>query len=228
MTSTTTRPPSALRFDGTGVWLDGFDVRKGATGIARGTAHVEWLGHYSFNADARDVPVDAIQMWTFHQAPLTGTVEFTANGSGNFIEPEYEVKGRIRDLYVADEGIGTISGPHQDARRRDVLRDGGRVSPRLGVTGTGRMVLLGDYAGELQFRFTDTSIDPYVRVLMPGLSPFASVVASGTVRAAGSFISPEGVAARDPRGQGRHAAVRLPAAERRSARHRASTRASSR
>lgn len=186
---------SPLRFDGTGVWLNGFEIRKGGTGLARGTARVEWLGHYAFNADARDIPVDAIQMWTFHQAPLTGTVEFTANGSGQMIEPEYEVRGRIRDLYVADEGIGTISG--RIKMRGDEMSfemEGG--SPRLGVTGTGRMMLIGDYAGEVQFRFTDTSIDPYVRVLMPGVSPFASVVASGTVRAAGSFITPEGVSAR--------------------------------
>jgi hypothetical protein len=186
---------SALRFDGTGVWLDGFEVHKGDTGIARGTAHVEWLGDYSFNADARNVPVDSVQMLTYHQAPLTGTIEFTASGGGNLIEPEYEVRGRIRDLYVADEGIGTISGRIK-MKGDEMSFEMEAGSPRLAMTGSGRMVLLGDYAGELQFRFTDTSLDPYARVFMPTLSPFASLVGSGSIRAAGSFISLNGVAAR--------------------------------
>jgi hypothetical protein len=186
---------SPLRFDGTGVWLDGFEVRKGDTGIARGTAHVEWLGDYSFNCDGRNVPIEAIQMWSFNEMPLHGFVEFTASGSGNLVMPEYEARGRLRDVFVGEEGVGTISGRvkmHGDEMSFEM--EGG--SPRMGVTGTGRMMLLGDYAGELQFRFTDTSLDPFARVFMPGLSPFASVVASGTVRAAGSFITPEGVAAR--------------------------------
>jgi hypothetical protein len=186
---------SPLRFDGTGVWLEGYDVRKGSTGIARGTAHVEWLGTYSFNADARDVPVASLQMWTFPDVPLSGTVEFTANGSGTFVEPTYEARGRIKDLYVKDEGVGTISGRiKMKGDEMSFEMEGG--SSRLAVTGTGRIVLLGDYAGEMQFRFTDTSVDPYARVFMPGLSPFTSLVASGTVRAAGSFISLEGVSAR--------------------------------
>jgi hypothetical protein len=186
---------SPLRFDGTGVWLEGFDVRKGTTGVARGTAHVEWLGHYSFNADARDVPVESIQMWTFPNVPLSGAVEFTASGSGDFVEPTYEARGRIKDLYVKDEGIGTISGRiKMKGDEMSFEMEGG--SSRLAVTGTGRIMLLGDYAGEMQFRFTDTSVDPYARVFMPGLSPFTSLVASGTVRAAGSFISLEGVSAR--------------------------------
>lgn len=186
---------SALRFIGTGVWLDGYEVRKGSTGIVRGSARVDWLGTYAFNADARAIPVEAVQMLTFPQAPLTGSIDFTADGSGTFLEPQYEVKGRIRDLFVQDEGIGQLTGRFV-MRGDDMSFEFEGASPRLAVSGTGRIELLGGYAGDMQFRFTDTSLDPYLRVFAPELSPFVTAVGSGTLQASGSFASLDGIAAR--------------------------------
>lgn len=186
---------AGLRFEGTGVWLDGIDVRKGATGVIRGAANVKWAGSYSFQVDGRQVPVESIDLLAFPSAPLTGVAEFTAGGSGVFDYPVYEVRGRLRDLYVGDEGIGQVSG-RIGLAGDDMTFELEAASPRLAVSGSGRMTLLGDYAGDMQFRFTDTSLDPYARVFAPALSPFVGVVASGTVRASGSFASINGVAAR--------------------------------
>ena len=55
-------------------------------------------------------------------------------------------------------------GPHRRARRAD----DGRIeaaSPRLAVSGTGRIALNPEADAELTFRFTDTSLDPYVRTV---------------------------------------------------------------
>ncbi|MEW5983546.1 MAG: translocation/assembly module TamB domain-containing protein [Acidobacteriota bacterium] len=185
---------ASLRFEGTGVWFDGLDVRKGATGVMRGAAHVEWEGSYSFNVDARRVPFESIDMLTFPKAPLTGLAEFTASGSGRFEFPTYEVRGRMLDLFVADEGVGQVTG-RIDVRGDDLLFEFAAGSARLEVSGTGRVTTAGDYPGDVSLRFSETSLDPYARVFFPGLSPFATAVASGTLRASGSFSRIEDIVA---------------------------------
>ncbi len=185
---------ASLRFEGTGVWFDGLEVRKGASGSMRGAAHVEWEGSYSFNMDARRVPVESIDLLSFPSAPLTGLAEFTASGSGRFAFPTYEVRGRMRDLFLGDEGIGEVTG-RISIRSDDVLFEFEAGSTRLAVSGTGHVTTDGDYPGDVSLRFSETSLDPYARVFFPGLSPFATAVASGTVQVAGSFSSLRGIVA---------------------------------
>ncbi|HWI19338.1 MAG TPA: translocation/assembly module TamB domain-containing protein, partial [Vicinamibacterales bacterium] len=44
---------------------------------------------------------------------------------------------------------------------------------------------------EMSFRVTDTSLDPYLRVVQPTFSPFASAIASGTIRVVGELYNPD-------------------------------------
>ena len=59
------------------------------------------------------------------------------------------------------------------------------ASPRLAITGTGRIALTPQADAELTFRFHDSSLDPYVRLFVPKLSPFTTAVASGSIRVVG-------------------------------------------
>ena len=59
------------------------------------------------------------------------------------------------------------------------------ASPRLAVSGAGRITLSPLRDADLTLRFSRTSIDPYVRLLEPRLSPFTTVVASGGFRVVG-------------------------------------------
>jgi autotransporter translocation and assembly factor TamB len=190
-----TSASASLRFDGPGVWLDGIDIRKGATGIIRGAAHLEWLGPYSFNADARNIPVESIDMVAFPEAPLTGRLDFTVAGSGDYLHPSYDADFRVRDLYVKDEGIGDVKG-RVELRGDDANFSFDGNSSRLAASGAGKVTLLGDYPGDVTLRLTDASLDPYARVFMPGLSPFATAVASGTVRVSGTLMNLDNVVAR--------------------------------
>jgi translocation and assembly module TamB len=63
------------------------------------------------------------------------------------------------------------------------------ASPRLALSGTGRIALNDDGDADLSFRVTDTSIDPYVRAFQPTLSPYATATASGTIRVAGKLYN---------------------------------------
>ena len=65
------------------------------------------------------------------------------------------------------------------------------ASPRLAVSGTGRIELNDEMDAELSFRVTDTSLDPYLRVLQPTFSPFTSAIASGTIRVVGELYNPD-------------------------------------
>ena len=134
---TITSATASLRFVGPGVWLDGIDIRKGATGVVRGAAHVEWAGLYSFNVDAQQIPVESIDMLTFPQAPLTGMVDFTSSGSGAFLEPTFDVDFRVRDLFVKDEGIGDVRG-RLELRQDDMNFSFDAASTRLAVSGAGQ------------------------------------------------------------------------------------------
>jgi hypothetical protein len=179
------RASASLRFEGAGVRLDAIEASKGG-GSVSGAAYVAWEGSYSFNVSGRRVPVESMTSLSYPQAPLSGLTDFTASGAGRFDEPRYDVRFSVSDLFVSDEGIGEITG--RLGMRNTVLTvEMEAASPRLSVSGTGRIPLTPGSDAELTLRFTDTSLDPYVRAFEPRLSPFTTAVASGRVRVAGDL-----------------------------------------
>lgn len=184
------RATAGLRFEGQGVRVDGLEAEKGG-GSVTGAAYVGWDGTYSFNADGRRIPVERIAALSDPRAALSGLLQFTASGTGAFASPRYEVRGRIDDLFLRDEGIGQVSA--RLVVRDDVLTIDRfeAASARLAVSGSGRVALTPEADAELLFRFQDTSIDPYVRAFEPRLSPFTTAVASGTLRIFGELRVPE-------------------------------------
>ena len=177
----------ALSLEGVGARIMGIDIVKGG-GRITGSAYVSWDGKYSFNADGRSIPVEQIAALKFPGAPLSGVVRFTATGSATFENPRYVIKDiRIADLFVGDEGIGQVSG-NLSVENQTMAFDVLAASPRLDVSGTGRISLLPGADAEMWFRVTDTSLDPYLRALQPGaVSPFTSAIAYGTLRVKGSL-----------------------------------------
>src|SRR5439155_6315294 len=57
--------------------------------------------------------------------------------------------------------------------------------PRLAITATGRISTTPHADSDITARFHDMSLDPYVRLFVPRLSPFTTVVASGSLHAVG-------------------------------------------
>ncbi len=176
---------ASLRFDGTGIRLDGINIDK-AGGNITGAAFVGWDSTYSFNASGRRIPVDRLALLRFPKAPLSGLAEFTAQGNGTFDMPRNDFKIRVNDLFVGEEGVGQVSGS-LTLRGRELSGDLDAASPRLAITGTGRVALTPQADAELTFRFHDSSLDPYVRLFEPRLSPFTTAVASGSIRVVGEL-----------------------------------------
>ena len=176
---------AALRFEGNGVRLDGIDIKK-STGGVTGAAWVGWDGTYSFNADGTKIPVESLASVAFPKAPLSGRLQFNATGVGTFEEPRYDVKLGVDDLFAGDEGIGQLSG--RLALRGELLTlDLEAASPRLVVSGSGRIAMTPEMDAELTVRFRETSLDPYVRFFEPRLSPYTTAIVGGTMRVVGEL-----------------------------------------
>ena len=176
---------SDLRFEGTGVRLDKIDITK-STGKVTGAAWVAWDGNYSFDATGAKIPVESLATTSFPRAPLSGILGFTATGTGTFESPRYDVNLAVADLFAGDEGIGELTG--RLSMRGDLLTmDVEASSRRLSVSGSGRLALTPEMDAEMTLRFSDTSLDPYIRFFAPQISPFTTAVADGTVRVVGEL-----------------------------------------
>ena len=181
---------ASLQFEGEGVRLNGIEMHKGG-GTINGAAYVGWAGTYSFDVDGRNVATDTLTLTTYPGYPtLFGALDFTATGGGTFEEPRYDVKWSVSDLFFGDEGIGEMTG-RLSMRGLLMTYELEAASPRLAVSGTGRIELNDEMDAEMSFRITDTSLDPYLRQMQPTFSPFTSAIASGTIRVVGELYNPD-------------------------------------
>jgi hypothetical protein len=176
---------SSLRFEGSGARLDNLQIVK-ANARGTGAADLRWNGTYSFTFDAQNIPVESLGLVEGTGLPLSGLLDVRAGGSGAFAAPRFDVHAEVRDFFVADEGIGLVVGDVAVADQvMSLTLNAG--SPRLTVQGAGRIARRPGRDADLTFTVTNTSLDPYVRAFQPGLSPFTTAVASGTVRVVGQL-----------------------------------------
>ena len=178
---------SAVRMEGRGVRLDSLQITK-AGGRAAGAAFVGFVdGTYSFNLDGRGIPIEQIAVTRSETTPpLTGRLDFSAGGSGTFERPRYDVRATISDMFVGDEGVGQVlSELSVNGDMMTVKIEA--ASPRLAVSGSGRVALTPGMEADLSFSVADTSLDPYLRAFNPGLSPFTTAIASGNIRVVGQL-----------------------------------------
>jgi translocation-and-assembly-module (TAM) inner membrane subunit TamB-like protein len=184
---------SDLRFERTGLRLDAVQIAKnkgpdGAVlGKVTGAAWVAWDGTYTFDADGTKIPIESMQTLQFKQAPLSGILQFTASGAGAFASPRYDVKVSIADLYAGDEGIGDVKGTLSLRGDMLTITDFEASSKRLSVSGSLQLGLTPEMDVNATLQFSDTSIDPYLRFVLPQSSPFNSIVADGKITAHGEL-----------------------------------------
>ncbi len=176
-----------VRLEGDGVRLDNVVINKGGV-RGTGAAYVAWeAGTYSFQFNAARIPIAAIDMIRSDRLPpLSGFVDFTAGGSGTFEEPRYDVRGTVRDFYLAEEGLGQVVGTLAIVGDAMTVRMEA-ASPRLAVSGSGRIDLSSDMRAELTFNVSDASVDPFLRVFQPDLPPYTTAVVSGSIHVVGSL-----------------------------------------
>jgi hypothetical protein len=179
---------AAVRLDGEGVRLDSLQIVQ-AGGRALGAAWVGLNGTYSFNLDGRGIPLSGVAMLSSASTPpLSGRLDFTAGGSGTFDRPRYDVRATMSDVFVGDEGVGQVVGD-MNINADELTLKVEAASPRLAVSGAGRIALTDMMDGELSFSVADTSLDPYIRAFNPRLSPYTTAIVSGNVRVTGQLAN---------------------------------------
>ena len=176
---------AAVLLEGKGARLENLQAVKGGV-RGTGAAFVGWDGTYSFSFDARSMPVESFSAATRSPLPVSGLVDVNAGGSGSFESPRYDVRATLRDLFVADEGIGQVGGTLNVVDNLMTVRIEA-ASPRLAVSASGRIALTPELDAELAISVADTSLDPYIRAFQPELSPYTTAVASGTIRVVGEL-----------------------------------------
>ena len=172
--------------------LQNIRVLKGG-GEGTGSASIAWSGTYSFNFEARNIPLESLALMEGAKIPLSGVIEFTAGGSGTFENPQYKVAATIRDVFVADEGLGTIVS--EFTVNGDLLTFGklDASSNRLAVSGTGTLSMADTRDVDLRFNVLETSLDPYIRAYNPRLSPFTTATATGSFHVYGELSNIDNV-----------------------------------
>ena len=134
-------------------------------------------------------PIESTALAAVEMAPpFSGRFDFSAGGSGTFDRPRYDVRGTISDLFVGDEGIGQVVGEINVNVDMMTLKVEA-ASPRLAVSGSGRIALTPGMEADLSFSVSDTSLDPYVRAVNPNLSPFTTAIGSGNIRVVGQLAN---------------------------------------
>ncbi|HXD75722.1 MAG TPA: translocation/assembly module TamB domain-containing protein [Vicinamibacterales bacterium] len=182
---------ASLRFDGRGIRLDAIDVGITSDTATRGggitgAAFIGWDATYSFNAAGRGIPLSSVAGARIKSFSASGTGDFTADGSGTFDAPRNNFKFRVVDAAVGEQPVGEVTGT-LSLRGNELSGDINAASPTLALTGAGRVALNEQGDCELSFRFHDSSIDPYVRLFLPNLSPYTTAVTSGSVRIVGEL-----------------------------------------
>jgi hypothetical protein len=173
-----------IDLEGTGVRLTAIEMTKGM-GRGSGSASVNWDGAYSFDfASVIPIPVESIARLSDSmppELPLSGLIDFRANGAGTFDDPQFEVTGAVRDLFVADEGVGEVAIKSLVMKGDMLAVDAVVSSSRLSVDVTGQVALNDRMDGQIRFKVNETSLDPYLRAFDPRLSPYTTAIVSGTI-----------------------------------------------
>ena len=175
---------AGLRFEGNGVRLDGFEMRKGR-GTVTGAAFIGWDASYVFNWDVRDLDVNTVDSMPAPPEPLSGLVNLNIAGAGTFDNPHYEIRGTVVDMFVGDEEIGQVTA-YLDVRDNLLTINLEGASSTLAVSAAGQVEMT-DMLADLRVQVANASLAPYVRMFDPRLSPYTSAVVSGSAHIQGAL-----------------------------------------
>ena len=179
---------SSIELEGTGLRAFGIEMTKGGRTIY-GAAHVGWNGTYAFNANGR-VLVESLDNFKIESAPLSGNMTFKAEGASELDKPSYTFEAAIPDLSAGDQVIGAVEGRIRIENKRLLIE---RLVAREGlidVDGSGSIALNETYDGNVHLTFTQTSVDPYLKFVMPEMSPYTQAIVSGVIDVNGPLARP--------------------------------------
>jgi translocation and assembly module TamB len=146
-------------------------------------------GFYDGSATARDVEIAGLMTGAAATRPA-GRVSGEMTLLGPLDRPRVVASLRSTRLFLGDEGIGALAGTARGSGDGSVALDASCASPRLDVRLSGSVRMDRSLAARLRLTARDTSLDPFLRALLPALPPALAVVASGDVEIDGPLLEP--------------------------------------
>jgi hypothetical protein len=178
-----------LEFVPTGVHLQQMRLIKG-TGTVRGSAFIGWDETYGFSATGQ-IPVESLDNFRNERAQLSGLLDFRATGASRIDNPKYDISGTVESMFIADRGIGYVSG-------RMSISDNVLQITQLDVTSflqvscSGRIALDDTYDAVLSFNVTNSSVHEYLSLFEFGkkISGYTKLLVSGRGSIRGPLADP--------------------------------------
>jgi translocation and assembly module TamB len=145
---------------------------------------------YDATLEAKDVALDDILPPVAQGVRIGGRLSGEVRLQGALERPRLSGRFSSRRLFLGDEGLGSLELTLAGDGGGDIALQARCVSPRVDVTTEGRFAAAAPHEGTLTIAARDTSLDPFARVLAPGLPAGVGIVASGDVRLSGPLATP--------------------------------------
>ena len=143
-------------------------------------------GVYDGSAEMKDVEIAALQAGT----AVTGRVSGRLLLQGTLTRPRVVGTLESSHLFYGDEGIGALAARFTGDGDGRVTLDGRCRSGRVDLALTGAVLAAPPYEADLKLVARSTSVDPFLRVVQPGLPQGVALVASGEAGITGPLARP--------------------------------------
>lgn len=127
-------------------------------------------------------------------APLGGRVSGTVLLQGTLARPRVEGDLSSPRLFLAEEEVGALQGRIVGTGDGRVALDASCRSPRVDLALRGHVGVFAPYEAALTLTAEQTSLDPFVRASLAGLSSAVGLVGSGTLTLRGPLATPRALA----------------------------------
>ncbi len=154
----------------------------------RGTLDAE--GVYDASLDATGVELSELFPERAPETRWGGRVSGQAVLQGVPGRPRLSAQVTSNRLFLGDEGIGALEARLRGDGQGRIRVDGTCRSARVDLALTGEVEATAPYAAALDLRMSETSVDPFLRVLQARWPSAAGLVASGTARVEGPLADP--------------------------------------
>jgi hypothetical protein len=143
-------------------------------------------GVYDGSAEMKDVEIASLQAAT----AVTGRVSGRVLLQGTLTRPRVVGTLESSHLFYGDEGIGTLAARFTGDGDGRVALDGRCRSGRVDLALSGAVLAAPPYEADLKLVARSTSVDPFLRVVQPGLPQGVALVASGEAGIKGPLARP--------------------------------------
>lgn len=160
----------------------------GGTLSFRGSASDE--GVYDGALEAQSVEIAELLQASAIELPLGGRVSAKLTLQGPLARPRGRAEIRSPRLFFGDEGLGAVQATLTGRGDGRLAVDASCRSPRVKLALGGALAADPQADSELRLSIEETSLDPFLRVLYPGLPAVVTLVASGEASLAGKLGAP--------------------------------------